>query len=179
MHKNKFDKYYFISEYDTNLINHQNKNINIIYRNYNEKIDIKKILLLKNFCKKKGYKLFLSNNIKKALKLNLDGAYFPSFNKNYRHLSFNFKKNFVLLGSAHSIKEINIKEKQGVSSIFISSIFKKNSNYLGLNKFKILQNFTKSKVIALGGIDNKNLKLLNLTKVSGLSGISFFKKKAP
>ena len=85
-------------------------------------------------------------------------------------------KNFVLLGSAHSIKEINIKEKQGVSSIFISSIFKKNSNYLGLNKFKILQNFTKSKVIALGGINNKNLKLLNLTKVSDFLEYRFSKK---
>ena len=179
MHKNKFDKYYFISEYDTNLINNLNKNVNIIYRNYDKSIDVKKILILKNFCKKKGNKLFLSNNIKKALELNLDGAYLPSFNKNYKHLSFNFKKKFVLLGSAHSIKEIKIKEKQGISSIFISSIFKKNSNYLGLNRFKNLQNFTKSKVIALGGINNKNIRLLKLTKVSGFSGISFFKKKAP
>ena len=53
MHKYKFDKYYFISEYDTNLINNQSKNTNIIYRNYNKKIDIKKILDLKKFCKKK------------------------------------------------------------------------------------------------------------------------------
>ena len=49
MHKYKFDKYYFISEYDTNLINNQNKNTNIIYRNYNKKIDIKKILDFKKF----------------------------------------------------------------------------------------------------------------------------------
>ena len=137
MHKNKFDKYYFISEYDTNLINNQNKNVNIIYRNYDESINIKKILILKNFCKKKGNKLFLSNNIKKALELNLDGAYLPSFNKNYKHLSFNFKKIFVLLGSAHSIKEIKIKEKQGISSIFISSIFKKIQIILVLIDLKI------------------------------------------
>ena len=179
MHINKYDKYYFISEYDTNLINNQNKNVNIIYRNYNKKIDFKKILLLKNFCKKRGNKLFLSNNIKKALELNLDGAYLPSFNKNYKHLSFNFKKNFTLIGSAHSVKEIKIKERQGTSSIFISSIFKKNLNYLGLNKFRNLQNYTKSNVIALGGINDKNVKLLNLTKVSGFSGISFFQKKRP
>ena len=82
-------------------------------------------MLLKNFCKKRGNKLFLSNNIKKALELNLDGAYLPSFNKNYKHLSFNFKKDFTLIGSAHSVKEIKIKERQGTSSIFISSIFKK------------------------------------------------------
>jgi len=179
MHINKFDKYYFISEYDTNLINNQNKNVNIIYRNYNKEIDFKKILLLKNFCKKRGNKLFLSNNIKKALELNLDGAYLPSFNKNYKHLSFNFKKDFTLIGSAHSVKEIKIKERQGTSSIFISSIFKKNLNYLGLNKFRILQNYTRSKVIALGGINDKNVKLLSLTKVSGFSGISFFQKKGP
>tara|TARA_B100000965_G_C19426391_1_gene684486 strand:+ start:205 stop:762 length:558 start_codon:yes stop_codon:yes gene_type:complete len=179
MHKFKFDKYYFISEYDTNLINNQSKSVKIIYRNYNKKIDLKKILLLKNYCKKKGNKFFLSNDVKLALKLNLDGAYLPSFNKNYRHLSYKLKKNFTLLGSAHSVKEIKIKEKQGISLIFISSIFKKNPNYLGLNKFRLLQNFTKSKVIALGGISYKNLKLLNLTNVSGFSGITIFKKKGP
>ncbi len=179
MHKFKFHKYYFISEYDTNLINNQNKNVKIIYRNYDKKVDLKKILLLKNYCKKKGNKFFISNNIKLALKLNLDGAYLPSFNKNYNHLSYKFKKNFILIGSAHSIKEIKIKEKQGISSIFISSIFKKNPNYLGLNRFKLLQNSTKSEVIALGGINNKNLKLLNLTNVIGYSGISIFKKKGP
>ena len=179
MHKYKFDKYYFISEYDTNLINNQSKNTNIIYRNYNEKIDIEKILVLKNFCKKRGNKFFLSNNVKLALKLNLDGAYLPSFNKNYKHLSYRLKKDFILLGSAHSNKEIKIKEKQGIALIFISSIFKKNQNFLGINRFRLLQNLTKRKIIALGGINNSNLKLLSLTNVSGYSGITYFKKKGP
>ncbi len=179
MHINKFDKYYFISEYDTNLINNQSKNTNIIYRNYNKKIDIKKILNLKKFCKKRGNKFFLSNDIRLAVKLNLDGAYLPSFNKNYKHLSFKFKKYFILLGSAHSLKEIKIKEKQGIKYIFLSSIFKKNNNFLGLNKFRSLQNLTRSKIIALGGVNSKNLKLLNLTDVTGYAGISFFNKKRP
>ena len=179
MHKYKLDKYYFISQCDTNLINNQSKNTNIIYRNYNKKIDIEKIILLRNFCKKRGNKFFLSNNTKLAIKLNLDGVYLPSFNKNYKHLSFNFKKHFVILGSAHSLKEIKIKEKQGIKSIFISSIFKKNNNFLGLNKFRLLQNLTKSKIIALGGINSKNLKLLNLTNVVGYSGITYFQKKRP
>ena len=179
MHKYKFDKYYFISEYDTNLINNQSKNTNIIYRNYNEKIDIEKIIVLKNFCKKRGNKFFLSNNVKLALKLNLDGAYLPSFNKNYKHLSYRLKKDFILLGSAHSNKEIKIKEKQGIALIFISSIFKKNRNFLGINRFRLLQNLTKRKIIALGGINNSNLKLLSLTNVSGYSGITYFKKKGP
>ena len=53
------------------------------------------------------------------------------------------------------MKEIKIKEKQGVNIIFLSSIFKENKNYLGINKFKLLSNLTNKKIIALGGISKK------------------------
>ena len=56
------------------------------------------------------------------------------------------------MGSAHNIKEIRIKEKQNVKLIFISSLFKKNKNYLGIYKFINLKNLTNRNVIALGGI---------------------------
>ena len=42
-----------------------------------------------------------------------------------------------------------------------------------------MKNYTNSKIVALGGIDKKNLRTLKLTNVSAFSGISFFKKKAP
>ncbi len=170
-------KYYFINKFDTKIIDKQSINTNIIYRNYDSNNNLNTIIKLKNYCKKKGYKFFLSNNTKLAINLNLDGAYIPSFNKNVNHLSFSIKENFLLIGSAHNNKEIKIKEKQGVSILFISSIFKRNKNYLGLNKFKLLTNLTNKKIIALGGISNKNLKLLNLTNCIGFAGISFFQKK--
>lgn len=179
MHKFNLQKYYFISEYDTNLINAQNKKTNIIYRNYTKEIDIQKILKLKNFCKKKGFKFFLSNNVKLAINLNLDGAYIPSFNKTNQHLFYSLKKKFEIIGSAHSFKEIRIKEKQRVNKIFLSSLFKYNKNFLGLNKFKLLSKLSKKKIIALGGINVQNIKRLNLTNVSGYSGITIFKKKGP
>ena len=87
------------------------------------------------------------------------------------------RKKFLLIGSAHNNKEIKIKEKQGVSVLFLSSIFKKNKNYLGLNKFKLLTNLTNKKIIALGGVSNENLKKLSLVKCEGFAGISFFQKK--
>ena len=119
----------------------------------------------------------MSNNIKLAINLNLDGAYIPSFNKKTNHLSHSKGKNFLLLGSAHNNKEIKIKERQGVNILFLSSIFKKNKNYLGLNRFKLLSNLTNKKVIALGGITSKNIKRLNLVNCKGFAGISFFEKK--
>ena len=115
-------KYYFINNIDTKNLIKQKNDTAIIYRNYSDKTDEKKILHLKNFCKKNNYKFFLSNNIKLAIKLNLDGAYIPSFNKNFNHLSYNLKKNFILLGSAHNIYEIRTKESQGVNVIFLSPI---------------------------------------------------------
>ena len=171
-------KYYFINKFETNDINKQDSQTAIIYRNYaSKRLDEKLILKIKKYCKKKGLKFFLSNNVKLAIKLDLDGAYIPSFNKNTKHLSFSFKKKFLLIGSAHNNREIKIKEKQNINILFLSSIFKKNKNYLGLNKFKLLTNLTQKRIVALGGISNKNLKLLNLTDCIGFAGISFFQKK--
>ena len=93
------------------------------------------------------------------------------------HLSFSKSKNFILLGSAHNNKEIKIKEKQGINILFLSSIFKKNKNYLGLNRFKLISNLTNKRVIALGGITSENLKKLSLVNCKGFAGISFFQKK--
>ena len=38
------------------------------------------------------YKLYLSNNVKLALKLNLDGAYIPAFNRDLRLIHTILKK---------------------------------------------------------------------------------------
>ena len=84
-----------------------------------------------------------------------------------------------MLGSAHNYKEINIKNKQKVKRIFFSSIFKKNKNYLGLNKFKNYINTYDNRFVALGGIGNRNIKKIKLTKAVGFAAITYFKKKAP
>ena len=147
----------------------------VIYRNYSsETVNEKLILKIKNYCKKKGIKFYLSNNIQIAIKLNLDGAYIPSFNKNTKHLAFSFKKNFKIVGSAHNLREIKIKETQKVDKIFLSSLFKKNKNYLGINKFKLLSQLTRKEVVVLGGISKKNLKKLKILNQSKFAGISFF-----
>ena len=174
-------KYYFINKFDTNNIDKQDKLTTIIYRKYSaNKADENLILKIKKYCKKKSIKFYLSNNIKLAIKLNLDGAYIPSFNKSLKHLAFSLKKSFEIVGSAHNLKEIRTKEIQNVSKIFLSSLFKKNKNYLGINKFKFLAEHTSKQVIALGGISKKNKRKLSLLNQSDFAGISFFdQKKGP
>ena len=160
---------------DTNNIDKQDKNTIIIYRNYSEKkIDKLHILKIKNYCKKQKIKFYLSNNIKLAINLSLDGAYIPSFNKDFNHLSFSYKKNFKIIGSAHNLKEIKNKEIQKVEKIFLSSLFKKNKNYLGINKFKLLSKLTMKKIVVLGGISEKNIHKLRLLDNLDFAGISYF-----
>ena len=175
MHFRSPNKYYFINKFDTNLLNKQDKHTAFIYRNYDKKNFNKNLISkLRDFCKKKGNKFYLANNVKLALNLRLDGAYIPSFNKKMQHLCFNMPKNFKLLGSSHNIKEIRVKELQKVDSLFISSLFKKNKNLLGINKFKLMSKLTEKKIIALGGISQKNLKKLKIVNCSGFAGISYF-----
>jgi len=175
MHHNLETKYYFINKFDSKNISKLDEQTVLIYRNYQtKKIDIDIILKIKNFCKNKNIKLFLANDVKLALNLNLNGAYLPSFNKNFSHLNYSLKKNFKLVGSAHNLKEIRLKEIQKVEEIFLSSIFKKNKNFLGKNKFNLLKKLTLKPTVALGGVSRKNEKELKLINCFKFAGISYF-----
>ena len=175
MHKNIFRKYYFINKLETNNIDKLDNRTVVIYRNYNQQILNKELILkIKKYCKKKRIKFLIANNFRLAIKLDLDGVYIPSFNKSNKHLAFSLKKEFIIIGSAHNISEIRVKEIQNVEKIFISSLFKKNKNYLGINKFKLISNFTKKDVVVLGGLSKNNIKKLRLINISEFAGISYF-----
>ena len=136
---------------------------------------------IKDFCRKINRKLFLANNLGIALKLNLDGLYIPSFNNILKYKNINKRRNFKLIGSAHNKVELRTKKLQGCSQIFLSPIFKtqKNKCYLGASKFNTINLDNITTIIALGGINNLNLKKLKLTKVSGFASISWIKKNQP
>ena len=117
----------------------------------------------------------MRNDIKLAHKISADGLYISSGYKELIIKSFPNKKNFEIIGSAHNLREIKIKERQGVKEIFVSSIFKKNNNFLGINKFRLISDLTKKNIIALGGVSKNNINLIQLTKSIGFAGISYFK----
>ena len=77
-----------------------------------------------------------------------------------------------------NIAEIRNKELQRVNCIFLSPIFitKKSNKFLGIQKFNILSNYTKAKVICLGGIKKNNLNKIKLLNSYGFSSVSLFKE---
>ena len=148
--------YYYIDKFNKDEIYKLNRSINIIYRNYSETFNKKEILNLVTVCKRQRRKVYISNNLKLALRFNFDGIYIPSFDKilNYKNIS---KKNFEIIGSAHNIKEIINKEIQGCTKIFLCPLFKtkKNKHFLGVTKFNLIKLNSNKDVISLGGINEK------------------------
>ena len=171
--------YCYINNFNLAELSRLSNNINLIYRNYNEKYDINTILKLREFSRKTKRKLFLSNNIKLALNLKLDGVYIPSFNKtlNYCYI-YNKPQRFEIIGSAHNIREIKLKELQGCNEIFLSPIFKvqKTKEFLDIFKFNFYANQSKKRIIALGGLNENNYKRLRSTNSAGFASISWAKK---
>ena len=126
-----------IKDIDLKNIKKRDK-FSIIYRNKNNVENISDLLNFRRFCKLKSIKFYVANNVKLAILLNSDGIYISAFNKSFKPLSIK-KLNFNVIGSAHNLKEISLKAKQGCGVILLSKLFLVNYNkkapYLGVIKF--------------------------------------------
>ena len=178
MHKHLPNFFVFLDQFNNQIFKNNNTNIGVIYRNYKASNRETELIKIAKECKKKRYPLYVSNDLKLALKVQADGIYIPSFNKTKRFLNMG-KKNFMILGSAHNQKEIQEKISQKCKAIFLSPVFnvKKSKNFLGLHKFNFLSYSNKINILALGGISEKNIRMVHLLHASGFGGISIFKKK--
>ena len=178
MHKYLPKFFIFLDQYNKQIFENKNRNIGIIYRNYNEKKREKELIKIAKACKKNRYQLFVSNDTKLALKVKADGIYVPAFNKTKYFLNLE-KKNVVILGSAHNQQEIQKKISQNCSAVFLSPLFnvKKSKKFLGLHQFNYLSYMNKINIFALGGISENNIRKLKLLYISGFGGIRIFKKK--
>ena len=167
----------FLDKFESRVFNN-NTNIGVIYRNYKDPKREVELFKIAKACKKNRHKLFVSNDIKLAIKVRADGIYIPSFNKMNRFLNLE-KKNLIILGSAHNQQEIQVKISQKCKAIFLSPLFfiKKSKNFLGINKFNILSQNNKISILALGGINANNIRKLKLLNIKGYGGINMFKKK--
>ena len=178
MHKYLPNLFVFLDQYNSQTFENNNTNLGVIYRNYNDPKRETELIKIAKACKKKRYQLFVSNNIKLALKVRADGIYIPSFNRTKKFFNLE-KKNLTILGSAHNQKEIREKISQKCRAIFLSPIFyvEKSINFLNVYKFNSLSRSNKVNILALGGITEHNVHKLRLLHTKGFGGIGIFKKK--
>ena len=178
MHINNLEFFTYVDSLNQENIIKLDKKVQIILRNYNKDFKNQELKKFVSFCKKNKRKVYLSNNFKIAKHLGFDGVYVPSFNKLLQDFKQGTKKKFVTLGSAHNFKDLIIKKKQKIDTIFLSPLFKnkKNKNHLGIIKFSLISKNSNNKIIALGGINENNKNMLSLLNISGYAAISYFNK---
>ncbi len=175
-------KYFLIIENtkDLNLKNIKiNKKIIIIYRNKNKSEEIEELIRFRRHCKIKRFRFYVANNLKLATDIKADGLYLSSHNRSFRALHLK-RSNFSIIGSAHNVREIELKIKQRCENILFSKLFKvdykPNTPHFGLVKFNIFSKFFK-RIIPLGGINSSNFNNLKNLKSEGVAILSEIKKK--
>ena len=168
-----------IKDIDLSNIKLTNKFI-IIYRNENKIENIDKLLKFRRYCKAKKIDFYISNNFKLMVFLRADGLYISAHNTNLKLSRFK-NSNYKIIGSAHNIKELNLKTQQGCSHFIFSRLFKtsyKNKkNFMGVVKFNLFKLLRKENLAPLGGINLSNLNKLKLLNSSSLVLLSEIKKK--
>ena len=88
-----FPKFFvFLDRYDGQIFKNNNINMGIIYRNYNAAKRENELVKIARACKKSRTQLFVSNDIKLAIKVKAEGVYIPSFNKTKRYANLEKKK---------------------------------------------------------------------------------------
>mgnify|MGYP001165386322 CR=1 FL=1 len=177
-----FKKNYFLIIENTKDINLNNIKKNdkfiLIYRNNNSE-SLNTLRHFRKLCRLKLIKFYIANNHKLAVLLRADGLYLSAKNRSFSPLNLK-RLNLSLIGSAHNIKEINLKIKQNCSTILLSKLFKvsysPDSSFLGVVKFNIVYNISK-KIIPLGGINLKTLNKIKNIRSDGLAVMTEIKKK--
>ena len=177
------NKYFLIIENikDISLENIKKRfKFNIIYRNNKKLEDLHRLRIFRKECKSKDIKFFVANDYNLSSKLKADGIYLSAYNKDLKYLNY-MKSNFIIIGAAHNIKEINLKIKQGCKYILLSRLFKVSykpeMNYLGINRFNFYASNIFKKIVALGGINTSNINKMKIVNCVSFALMTEIKKK--
>ncbi len=138
------------------------------------KPDLKRYKKIAINCKKRNIPLYVSNDHRLMFKLGLRKLYISSYNKNYYK---NLPENVQIIGSAHNMREILEKLKQGCDTVILSRLFQtKKKGNLGVIKFNLLAR-SLTNIVALGGIKIKNIRKLQMLNITGFASESELRKE--
>ena len=182
MINNKLKKYIFIKNLDEKIKKNIKRlnNVQIVFNNEHfDNFSLKECLKIKDFCARNKIPLYIINNYKIALKIKANGILISSKNKRVNLNDF-FLKKFHVIGSAHNQLEYYFKKTQRCETITLSPLFF-NPKYsvnkiLGVVKFNLISKMWKVSLCALGGITEKNINKINLTRATSVAFQRFIER---
>ncbi len=136
-------------------------------------------LKIKGLCKKHKVKLLISDDLKLALALRLDGVHFPEQTLKKIAGCGSLKRHrpgFLFTAATHHQRALFWAKRAKIDTALLSPIFPTQSHpgkrHLGCWKFMELTRNHTNPVIALGGVSQKNAQRLSQTQASGFAGIN-------
>lgn len=184
-------KWFFFDATNKKLVNsfyNITNNIGIVFfsrRILNETKYFKLIKRYVKICHQKKIYFFVYKSIYWARKYNAKGVVLPVKLNNSSvntRLQIKFKNHLLVSTIVHNLKEINLSKFINFDLIFLSPAFKTDSHktWKPLNpvRFIYLCKLIKTKVYALGGTNETNVKLLKNRNLYGFGGISFIERKS-
>ena len=176
-----FKLFFFIEKLNELNLDYVKKIGAILILRYPEKVDLEDLKKFNKKCLGKKITLFIQNSVKILFLLKTNNFYISAYNKSQFRQLRRINRNVKIIGSAHDIPEIYKKLTQGCEYIVLSRIFKTSNKFkkgfLGTTKFNLLTRNFSQKFVALGGINEKNFRLLGLLDIQGCA-MSGDKKKA-
>ena len=176
-----FKLFFFIEKLNELNLDYVKKIGAILILRNPEKVDLEDLKKFNKRCISKKINLFIQNNVKILFLLKTNNFYISAYNKSQFKQLKKINHKVKIIGSAHNIPEIYEKLTQGCEYIVLSRVFKTTNKFkktfLGTTKFNLLTRNFSQKFIALGGINEKNFRLLTLLDIHGCA-MSGDKKKA-
>ena len=142
----------------------------IVIRHYESKNKDSIIKNILNIKKRKDLTILIAGKYRRIL--SMDGNHLPQW------VNYNNKEHKMVSISVHTAKDIRKSINVKADLVFISPVFPssshKSKHHLGVIKLGLLARLFKKDVIALGGINNKNIARLRSLPISGCAGIDVF-----
>ncbi|MDC0233375.1 thiamine phosphate synthase [Candidatus Pelagibacter sp.] len=138
---------------------------------------------IKNICKKNNVKFLINDDPILALELNADGCHLGQKDMKIKEARKIIGKKIIGITCHNSIKLAKQAVKDGANYLafgaFYSSKTKKTTNVATLEILKKVKKFTKTQIVAIGGINSNNYKnlLLNNVNFLAISGYIWKNKK--
>ncbi len=138
---------------------------------------------MKNICKKNRVKFIINDDPLLALKLDADGCHLGQKDINIKIAKKILKKKIIGITCHNSIylakKAIKAKASYIAFGAFYSSNTKKTKYEASLKIIKKVKKFTKTPIVAIGGINSDNYQnlLLNKANFLAISGYIWKNKK--
>lgn len=129
---------------------------------------------LKSVCSARGVKLIIGADVELAQKIDADGVHLPR----WFSPSMPIPDNMIVTASAHDADELRRAKEMGADLAFLSPALPTGSHpgaeSLGAAAFKRLAAASPLPVLALGGVNETNARLIAGPNVAGLAAISAF-----